>query len=77
MMIVQVIALIFVGIICMGIIAFLVSLWRKWMREMERNQTYQVQQVVNADNPHDEALSHNDEESNISDNLSATSSNML
>jgi hypothetical protein len=47
MLIVQIIALVFVSIIFIGVVAFLVSLWKKWVREMERNQAYQLDYIIN------------------------------
>jgi len=46
MEVIQIIALIFVSCICVGIICFVFNLWKKWIKEIERNQSYHLDYLV-------------------------------
>jgi len=41
-----VIGLIFVSFVALALVCFIISLWRKWIREFERHQAYQLDFLV-------------------------------
>lgn len=59
MFVVQIIALIFVAMICLGIIGFLYNVWKKWMIEMDRNHNYQIDYLVARERTREQRESRN------------------